>query len=189
MASAPDAAATEPCVRRLTPDDASAYRALMLQAYALHPDAFTSSPQERAGLPLGWWQQRLAAQPAAAEVVFGAFGDGTLVGAVGLAFEAREKARHKAKVTGMVVLEGWRRRGLAAQLLQALMAHARAQPGLQILQLTVTQGNRAAEQLYAGFGFAAFGVEPDAVAVGAGYVAKVHMWRRLNEPPDAIVPA
>ncbi|RMM07895.1 hypothetical protein ALO95_04920 [Pseudomonas syringae pv. antirrhini] len=37
--------------RRLTPTDAIAYRLLMLEAYTLHPDAFTSDVKEREALP------------------------------------------------------------------------------------------------------------------------------------------
>ncbi len=79
---------------RLTPDHASAYRALMLDAYTRHPDAFTSTAHERAALPLRWWEQRLATDSDAAELVFGAMacnqalGDGPvtdiLVGVAGL---------------------------------------------------------------------------------------------------------
>ena len=53
-------------IRRLLPPDATAYRALMLEAYAAHPDAFTSSLDERASLPLSWGQKRLADEATAA---------------------------------------------------------------------------------------------------------------------------
>mgnify|MGYP006177510213 CR=1 FL=1 len=42
----------------------------MLQAYALHPQAFTSSVRERAAMPLSWWESRLSSK---LDVVFGAF--------------------------------------------------------------------------------------------------------------------
>ena len=45
-------------VRRLVPEQAAEYRALMLEAYEAHADAFTSSVAERAALPLDWWQSR-----------------------------------------------------------------------------------------------------------------------------------
>ncbi len=50
-------------IERLTPEYASSYRALMLEAYECHPDAFTSSVAERAQLPLSWWQKRLDDSP------------------------------------------------------------------------------------------------------------------------------
>jgi hypothetical protein len=44
-------------IKRLTPEYAAAYRALMLDAYRLHPDAFTSDVSEREALPIGWWEK------------------------------------------------------------------------------------------------------------------------------------
>ena len=166
-------------IERLTPAHAPAYRALMLQAYALHPDAFTSSVEERAGLPLAWWQARLDDGPDARERVFGAFEGEQLAGVAGLAFETRQKARHKATLFGMYVPQGQRRHGYGRQLLDAVLACAAARPGLKLVQLTVTEGNRAALELYLRCGFVEFGLEPYAVAVGDAYVAKVHMWHAL----------
>jgi ribosomal protein S18 acetylase RimI-like enzyme len=164
-------------VRRLQPDDATPYRALMLDAYARHPDAFTSSAAERGALPLAWWQARLDNAPLAKEIVFGAFdGEGKSVGVAGLAFETREKARHKAQLFGMAVSTSHRSHGVGAALVQAALTQARSRSGVRLVQLTVTQGNASAQRLYERFGFLPFGVEPMAVAVGEGYVAKVHMW-------------
>lgn len=186
-------------VRRLAPDDAPAYRALMLAAYAQHPDAFTSSADERAALPLAWWQQRLAEDAdggdAAADRVFGVFADGVLAGAAGLSLEQRAKVRHKATLFGMVVQPTCRRAGLGRALVEAVLAHARSLAQLEQVQLTVTEGNVAAQRLYEACGFVAWGVEPRAVRLnpstgtgtgagaGAGapdFVAKVHMTHRLR---------
>ena len=67
---------------RLNPQHADAYRYLMLEAYERHPDAFTSSVQERAALPLHFWLQRLGEGVDADECSWGAWCDGRLVGAV-----------------------------------------------------------------------------------------------------------
>lgn len=61
--------------------------------------------------------------------------------------------------------------------------HARSRPGVQWVRLAVTEGNAAAEALYARCGFATFGVEPMAVAVDGGFVSKVHMWNALSAAP------
>jgi RimJ/RimL family protein N-acetyltransferase len=172
-------------VERLSPTHTSAYRALMLEAYTVHPDAFTSSANERVALPLTWWEERLSAAADARELVFGAWQGIELAGAVGLAFDAREKARHKALVFGMYVPQRFRRRGLARQLVEAAVAHAIARPHIRVLQLTVTEGNLAAQDLYGQCGFTVFGVEPVAVAVNGGYVSKVHMWRDLRTTASA----
>jgi ribosomal protein S18 acetylase RimI-like enzyme len=160
---------------RLEPNHAAEYRALMLRAYAQHPDAFTSSVAEREVLPLSWWQDRLNPAPDAQDVVFGSFCDGSLVGAVGLSFDLREKARHKVTLFGMVVSPAQRRMGLGQQLLAAALTYSRARPGVRVVQLTVTQGNTQAQTLYARNGFVEFGLEPYAVAVENGFVSKVHM--------------
>jgi ribosomal protein S18 acetylase RimI-like enzyme len=60
------------------------------------------------------------------------------------------------------------------------MACARSRIGVMLVQLTVTEGNLAALALYQRKGFMQSGLEPYAVAVGTGFVAKVHMWRRVN---------
>ena len=167
-------------IRRLTPDDVVAYRALMLEAYERHPDAFTSSASERAALPLSWWHARLAADDASPETVFGALYDDRLVCTAGLAFETRTKVRHKATLFGMYVLPVARGRGFGEALVRAALAFARSR-GVRTVQLTVTEGNEAAESLYRRCGFDAFGVEPCAIAVGDAYLAKVHMWCDVAE--------
>jgi len=169
-----------PTLQRLAPADAAEYRQLMLQAYTLHPEAFTSTAAERAALPLGWWEARLAEGEVPDELVIGAFVDGQLAGVAGLAFEAREKTRHKATLYGMYVPASARQRGLGRQLVEAVLAQARARPGVRQVQLTVSEGNAAAQALYRHCGFVPFGTEPMAVAVAGGFVAKVHMAATLH---------
>jgi RimJ/RimL family protein N-acetyltransferase len=167
-------------VRRLVPADAPAYRRMMLTAYAQTPDAFTSTVAEREGLPLEWWQSRMQENPAAGEVVFGAFIGEQLAGVAGLMRESRERTRHKATLFGMVVEPHQRGRGLGRALIDTVMAHARSVPGLRVVQLSVTQGNNAAQRLYLACGFVEFGIEPMATITANGFVTKVHMWREVS---------
>ena len=167
-------------LKRLDPSHVAEYRALMLEAFELHPDAFTSSFAERAALPLAWWEARLAKEARPSELILGAFHGDQLAGVAGLSFEPREKARHKATLFGMYVPSRFRRHGYARQLVQATLAEARARSGVKIVQLTVTDGNRAAQKLYEQCGFVPFGLEPFAVAVGDRFVSKVHMWCNLE---------
>ncbi len=176
-----------PTVRRLVPADAPAYRALMLDAYALHPEAFTSTVGERASLPPTWWETRLRTDADAAEVVYGAFdADGALIGAAGLGRESRQRTRHKATLFGMVVAESARRAGAGRQLVLALLAHARTLDGVRLVQLTVTEGNRPAQALYERCGFEVFGVEPMANLLNGAFLSKLHMWCDLDTAPPAI---
>ena len=171
-------------VERLDPSHVDEYRALMLEAFALHPDAFTSSFAERAALPLSWWESRLEPHPQPRELVLGAFHERGLAGVAGLSFEPREKARHKAMLFGMYVPSKYRRHGYGRQLVQAALAQARLRSGVKLVQLTVTHGNHAAQKLYEQCGFVQFGLEPFAVAVGDHFVSKVHMWCDIGVTHD-----
>ena len=161
-------------VVRLTTRHTDAYRALMLDAYARCPDAFTATVAEREGLPRSWWEGRL--QEGADDFVLGAFDGPALVGAAGLHVETRPKLAHKATLFGMAVSERSRRRGLGRALVAAVLGHARARPETRLVQLSVTGGNAPARALYASCGFVPFGTEPLAVRSGTRYVSKVHMW-------------
>ena len=89
-----------PEIRRLTPADAPAYRALRLRALWEYPQAFTSSYAEDEKLPPEATVNRLAS----AHLKFwGAFDMGELCGMIGMDRETRAKCRHKATVVGMYV--------------------------------------------------------------------------------------
>lgn len=110
------------------------------------------------------------------EMVFGALdAQGRLCGVAGLSVGAREKEAHKATLFGMYVPSACRGQGIGAQLVQSVLDEARARQ-LRLVQLTVTQGNEAAERLYASQGFEIFGVEPMALRLGDAFFNKVHMW-------------
>ena len=164
-------------IRRLTPEDAPAYRELRLRALREHPHAFTSDWEEARTRPPEESRQRLASpwMP-----FWGAFDeDGALTGMVGLECATRAKQRHKGTVVAMYVSREAAGRGLGGELLQALMMHA-ATIGLTDLVLTVTEGNPTALHLYRKAGFAAFGTEPRAIMVEGRPHAKVHMHRSLT---------
>ena len=178
-----------PTIRRLVPADAALYRALMLEAYAQAPDAFTSSVAERAALPLAWWEARVADMPDARERVWGAFTAGVLQGVAGLALEQRERTAHKASLFGMYVRPDARSQGLAQQLVAEVLTHAAQSPSLEVVQLTVTESNTAAVQLYTRCGFVSFGAEPYAVRLGDQFLTKLHLWRRVGPArPDRVNP-
>lgn len=168
-------------IERLQARHAAAYRNLMLDAYTRHPEAFTSSTEERAALPLSWWENRLDAAGDAAQVVFGVVEGDALLGAVGLTFSNRQRARHKVLLFGMYVVAGQQGKGLGQALIDAALSYARTRPYALLVQLTVSENNASARKLYEHNGFESFGLEPLAVATEAGFISKVHMWRELRE--------
>jgi ribosomal protein S18 acetylase RimI-like enzyme len=171
-------------VTRLNAADAPRYRALMLHAYAAAADAFTSTAEERAAEPESWWISRLA-DPKGLSQAFGAFDSEELVGTVTVEFAAKPKTRHKAHLIGMFVRESARGLGAGRALVSAALAAAASRPGVQVVTLTVTEGNAQAVALYESCGFEAFGTEPMAIATPEGFKSKVHMWLRLPAPAAA----
>ena len=166
-------------VARLVAADAARYRALMLHAYDVAADAFTSTPEERAAEPESWWVKRIA-DPGALSASFGAFHRDELIGTVTVEFAAKPKLRHKAHLIGMFVAESARGLGAGRALVRAALEAAAARPGIVVVTLTVTEGNAPAIALYESFGFRTFGLEPMAIATPGGFRSKVHMWLDLR---------
>ncbi|WP_439607000.1 GNAT family N-acetyltransferase [Hydrogenophaga sp.] len=163
-------------VALLQPSDAPRYRLLMLEAYELATDAFTSTAEERVAEPESFWVRRIA-DPSGMSMAFGAFAGQELVGTVALEFSAKPKTRHKAHVIGMYVVPRARGTGAGRALIEACIRYASGKEGILVLNLTVTEGNAPAVGLYQSAGFVAFGTEPMAVSTPGGFRAKVHMQR------------
>ena len=166
-------------IRLLLRSDAPAYRTLMLQAYDQSGDAFTTTGDERRGVALSWWEDRIA-HPKGSSAAFGAWVGATLVGTAAVEYETKVRTRHKATLLGMYVEPSQRGRGLGKQLVTAVLEHARRRPGTAIVGLTLTDGNAAARRLYESCGFTAWGVEPFAIVHEGAARAKVHMACRLD---------
>jgi ribosomal protein S18 acetylase RimI-like enzyme len=171
-------------IQTLTATDVSRYRALMLHAYEVAADGFTSTAAERGAEPESWWVRRIA-DPASLSTVWGAFDGDELVGAVNVEFASKSRLRHKAHIVGMFVLAHARGAGVGKQLLDAALAAARARLGVKVVTLTVTEGNVPAIRLYESCGFRPFGVEPMAIDTPSGFKSKVHMWLSLQSEDGA----
>lgn len=164
-------------IRRLEISDAPVYRELRLRGLREHPDAFTSSFEEENLRPPADTEKRLAA--ASDTVMWGGFIEGALAGVVGMTRETRLKNRHKATLVAMYVAPEYGGRGLGLALVNTVVQAAGA-AGVELLVLTVTEGNRQAAALYERAGFAAFGVEPDAIRVNGVPYGKQHMYLQLT---------
>ena len=165
-------------IELLDPAHARAYRQLMLEAYALHPEAFVSTIAHREKLPLSWWEAQLEDELSA---IFGAFVDDQLAGIVGLAFEPWDEAQHKATLFGLYVSEEFRGQGLGDGLVQAVLSLAEEEPALKVIELTVSANSFAALALYKRSGFQQSGLEDCAIRVGEAYYDRVHMRRLVNQ--------
>jgi ribosomal protein S18 acetylase RimI-like enzyme len=149
--------------------DAAEYRELRLFGLGESQSAFCSSPADEADRPLDWFAAKLTPAADGSACVFGARVDGRLVGILGFTRQSRAKLRHWATLTGLYVHPDARRCGVGGTLVDAAVAHARTLPGLRLLRLAVTAGNRAACALYESRGFRCVGVEPEVVFADGRY--------------------
>ena len=163
-------------IRRLGPDDALNYRALRIRALWEFPEASTSSFEEDEKQPIETWEVRHGGENMN---FWGAFEGDTLCGMVGLERERRAKNRHKGTVIGMYVSQEYFGTGMGKALLDALLDGAR-ELGLELLVLTVTEGNTVATNFYEAAGFRSFGIEPRAIKVDGRPYAKNHMYLELT---------
>ena len=78
----------------------------------------------------------------------------------------------------MYVRDPARGTGLAGQLVDAVLAHARRE--VELVQLSVVASNDAARRLYERRGFERYGVEPRALKVDGRYLDEALMVKRLD---------
>ena len=163
-----------PCftLRRLLPADAAAYRELRLESLRSDPASFGAAWEDEAAQPLDWFAARLGGG-----LVQGGFlPEGRLAGVAGLLVSEAVRQRHKAVLWGMFVRPEARGRGLAAGLVEALLAAA--PPQVEEVRLTVMASNVAAIRLYARLGFMRFALEPRALKIDGRYHDDAWMVRR-----------
>jgi len=167
-------------VRLLTPTDAASFRAMRLNALRDHPEAYSASYEQEAGMDDAVFAARLGGATAEAfSGMFGAFVDHTLVGITGLRQHPAPKTRHAAHVFSVYVDPAHRRGGHADRLMDAVVAQAR-DLGLVLLTLDVTVGNDRARNFYVGRGFASNGINRRGLCVNGHYYDEERMQLDLD---------
>lgn len=165
-------------IRKLTPADAEAYRALRLAGILDTPAAFWASHEEESVLAIEAMRERLVETPF--QCVFGVFSGPRLVGMAGLRREPIAKIGHRANVWGVYIAPDARGTGAARRLMEALIAHARTVPQLVQLTLAARSTNEVANALYAKVGFECTGVDRRSICVDGGYVDENRMVLMLD---------
>ena len=149
-------------IRPLEPSDAQAFRDLRLDALSSSPEAFGSSYEEEAPLPLETIRSRIPAS--GPNAIFGAFAADRLVGMAGFAVYDRVKASHKGVMWGVYVRTEWHGKRLGRALVQRVIEHASRH--VIMLEAAVGLTNEGARRTYHSLGFEPYGIERKAIRVG-----------------------
>ncbi len=165
-------------VRRLKPSDIETFRALRLEALRAEalraePDAYASTAADWEALSAAEWAERLE------HPVLAIFRDGAAVGLMGLVRQASSRMAHRATLVMAYVRAGERGSGVAATLLDGVIAEAQAL-GVSQLELAVSADNLAAIRFYRRAGFVEVGRIPGGFRHPDGDVDEVLMALRLE---------
>ena len=147
-------------LRRLTPKDLSAYRALWAEALMQSPTSFLFSAEEVRAMPNNDVKRALEVN-----LTLGAFDDAARL--VGFATARRggpKRMRHTATVGPLYVHDTARGQGTGRRLMEAVLDEL-VKAGIGQAELSVDVENAAAQALYRKLGFHIFGRRPRAVIV------------------------
>lgn len=161
-------------IRQIGPDEAQAYRTIRLIALDGDPASFASDAETERARPLDWY-----AQGTRDAAIFVAFVDDQPVGMAGLFVSDRPKTSHIGTIFGVYVRPENRRNGMATDLMDAVVAHARTM--VRQVHLGVAVDNCAALNLYHRLGFQTYGTEPRALNVDGRFIDEHLMVRFLDK--------
>lgn len=130
-----------------------AYRELRLRALQDAPQAFAQSHAAAAARPEHLWQDRLREAESGESWLFFARRDERLVGMLGAFRTDEDRALGRATIVGAYVDPTERGRGIARQLMAALLERLAATGAVTTARLSVNAEQVAAVRLYESFGF------------------------------------
>lgn len=164
---------------RLGPGDAERYARLRLRMLHAAPWAFGSSPDEDAALDAERLRGILSAGQNAILAIAADGPAAELIAAAGIVRQVQAKAAHRAALWGVYVDEAYRGGGLGRGVVQAAVDLARTWPGVDYIDLGVSENSPAAQSLYQSLGFRAWGREPESLQVGEQRFDEIFMALRL----------
>ncbi|MGJ8605022.1 MAG: GNAT family N-acetyltransferase [Marivita sp.] len=151
-------------IRRLTPKDLSAFRALWADGLMRVPSAFLFGAEEVRAIPNKDVERGLEVN-----LTLGAYDNAKrLVGFVSARRGAPQRMRHMADIGPLYVRHDAQGQGYGRALMGAVLQHL-TDAGVQQAELVVDVDNTGAQKLYHALGFHVFGRRPRSVLIdGAG---------------------
>jgi RimJ/RimL family protein N-acetyltransferase len=161
-------------VRRLSSQEADAFRSIRLESLQQDPEAFGSTFETELNESRKNFLERFDRS-----TLFGGFVGANLMAIVGFYHLEGPKIGHKAVLWGMYVRPEARGTGLATALIGSLIEHAREH--VEQIQLTVVSSNPRARRFYQRMGFSEYGLEKKALRYNGVYFDEVLMVMFLND--------
>ncbi|WP_439522395.1 GNAT family N-acetyltransferase [Marivita sp.] len=147
-------------IRRLTPKDLSAFRALWADGLMRVPTAFLFSAEEVRAIP-----NRDVERGLSVNLTLGVFDDAQrLVGFVSARRGQPNRMRHMADIGPLYVRADAQGQGFGRALMEALLQQL-TDAGVQQAELVVDVENTGAQRLYHALGFHVFGTRPRSVLI------------------------
>jgi ribosomal protein S18 acetylase RimI-like enzyme len=162
-------------IRVLTASDASAYWKIRLESLERDPEAFTASAEEHHALTVEDVAARLVPADPVNNFVVGAFAGERLIGTAGFYRDKGLKTRHKGHIWGVYVTQEARGKGVAREMMRAVLERAVRLEGLEQIMLGVGTARATASKLYRSLGFESYGCERRALKIGDLYVDEEYM--------------
>ncbi|WP_298821110.1 GNAT family N-acetyltransferase [uncultured Roseibium sp.] len=160
-------------VRRIGSDEVEVFKRIRLEALQLEPNSFASSYEDWIELSDDEWRRRMR------NPVLVAFLDDQPVGITGLLRQSASKMAHRATIVMVYVRESLRGKGIAKDLLEAVVGEARVL-GIQQLELSASAENLPALRFYRREGFVEAGRIPGGFIQEGRLVDDIMMIRRLE---------
>lgn len=145
-------------ITELTAKHTDIYKRLILRGLKDDVDSFRIAPADEESEPFPTTGQ-------SDSFTLGAYDKNKLIGVASFkrADENRLKLRHKGILFKIYVLEEYRQKGIAKQLIQETINRAKTIADLEQINLTVIPTNKHAKMLYEKFGFKTFASEEKAI--------------------------
>lgn len=151
---------------------------LRREALLDEPFAFLASPEDDRSASTAAVRDQLSTTADHA-AVFGAFDGEELIGMVGLTRDRPIKVAHRACIWGVYVKPEYRKKRVGAQLLSAILEHARRMDGVELVYLSVSEKTPNAKRVYESVGFVVWGLEPDYIRYAGESAREYHLALKL----------
>ncbi|CAN5575345.1 GNAT family N-acetyltransferase [soil metagenome] len=167
-------------IRKLTMDDAEAFRDIRIRGLNSDPYAFSSSPEDDSTRDIDVLRERFG-NFSNSNFILGCFEGDKIIGVVGFARESYLKRNHIGFIWGMYVDMSFRGKKFGSELFRKCIEEASKCDGLEIIELGVAESNISAVSLYKNNGFVEYGKEIDAIKYNGKYYDEYLMYKRVNE--------